>query len=72
MKQTLSTSQLVSLLCQDEYAGWKLEEAIAYGADVLALACPYCMCMFKDSQLTVDGGDTIEVKDLWELVQEVL
>ena len=29
MKQTLSTSQLVSLLCQDEYAGWKLEEAIA-------------------------------------------
>jgi len=49
-----------------------LEQAIELGAEVLALACPYCMCMFKDSQLTVDKGEAIEVKDISELVQEAI
>ena len=50
----------------------RLEEAIDLGAEVLAVACPYCMCMFKDSQLTVDKGESVEVKDISELVQEAI
>ena len=50
----------------------RIEQAIELGADVLAVACPYCMSMFKDSQLTVDKGDTIEIKDISELVLEAL
>ena len=30
------------------------------------------MCMFKDSQLTVDKGESIEVKDVTELVHEAI
>jgi len=28
--------------------------------------------MFKDSQLTVDGGETVAVKDIAELVKEAM
>lgn len=54
------------------FSDLRLEQAIDLGAEVLALACPYCMCMFKDSQLTVDNGETIEVKDISEIVQEAI
>jgi Fe-S oxidoreductase len=50
----------------------KLEQAIDLGAEVLAVACPYCMSMFKDSQLTVDKGETVAVKDIAELVKEAM
>ncbi len=50
----------------------RLKQAIDLGAEVLAVACPYCMSMFKDSQLTVDNGETIEIKDISELVQEAI
>jgi len=54
------------------FSDLRLEQAINLGADILALACPYCMCMFKDSQLTVDNGEAIEVKDISEIIQEVI
>lgn len=56
----------------ERLADLRLEQAIKAGAEVLAVACPYCMSMFKDSQLTVDKGDTIQVKDISELVKEAM
>ena len=56
----------------ERFSDLRLEQAIGLGAEVLAVACPICMCMFKDSQLTVDKGETIEVKDITELVQEAI
>jgi Fe-S oxidoreductase len=50
----------------------KLRQAIDLGVEVLAVACPYCMSMFKDSQLTVDKGETVAVKDIAELVKEAI
>ena len=50
----------------------RLEQAIDLGAEILAVACPYCMCMFKDSQMTVDKGETIEIKDISGLVYEAI
>jgi Fe-S oxidoreductase len=50
----------------------RLEQAIEAGAEVLAVACPYCMLMFKDSVLTMDKVDAIEVKDVAELVAEAI
>ena len=49
-----------------------MKQAIDLGVGVLAVACPYCMSMFKDSQLTVDKGETIAVKDIAELVKEAI
>jgi len=56
----------------ERFSDIRLEQAIDLGAEVLAVACPYCMIMFKDSQLTVDKGESIEIKDISELVQEAI
>ncbi len=50
----------------------KMEQAIELQADVLAVACPYCMCMFKDSQVTVPKGDSLQIMDISELIQEAM
>ncbi len=49
-----------------------VEQAIERGADILATACPYCILNFKDSLLTANKGDALEIKDISELVQEVI
>ncbi len=49
-----------------------VEQAIEMGAEILATACPYCILNFKDSVLTVNKGDTLEIKDISEIVQEVI
>lgn len=49
-----------------------VEQAIGLGADILATACPYCIINFKDSVLTLDKSDVIEIKDISELVQGVI
>lgn len=48
----------------------RLSQAIETGAEVLAVACPYCMLNFEDSLLTSNKGDAVEVKDISELVRE--
>lgn len=48
----------------------RVNQALEVGANVLAIACPYCMLNFKDSLLTVDQDDSLEVKDIAELVAE--
>ncbi len=49
-----------------------VEQAIEQRADILATACPYCMLNFKDSLLTIDKGDVLEIRDVSELVQEAI
>ena len=56
----------------ERFSDIRLEQALAAEADVLAAACPYCMANFEDSVVTLDKGDTIEVKEIAELVLEAL
>ena len=42
------------------------------GAEVLVTACPYCITMFEDSRLTLDVTERLEVKDITEIIQEVI
>ncbi len=56
----------------ERFADVRVEQALATGAQTLAVACPYCMVMFKDSVLSNDQGDVIEVRDIVELVQEAM
>lgn len=49
-----------------------VEQAIELGADILATACPYCIVNFKDSLLTAGKGDSVEIRDISELVASVL
>ena len=56
----------------ERFSELKLQQAIDAGAEVLAVACPYCMLMFDDSLLTMNKEGAIEIKDISELVLEAL
>jgi Fe-S oxidoreductase len=49
-----------------------VEQALDMKAEVLATACPYCILNFKDSVLTMGKEDVLEVRDISEIVSEVL
>jgi Fe-S oxidoreductase len=48
----------------------RVQQALDTGADILAVACPYCLQMFEDSIKTMDLD--IQVKDISELLAESL
>ncbi|MFQ3659756.1 MAG: (Fe-S)-binding protein, partial [Anaerolineae bacterium] len=48
----------------------RYEEAMATGADTLAVGCPFCMQMFESAKANV-GGE-MQIKDVVELIAEKL
>jgi len=50
----------------------RIHEACETGAPILATACPYCITMLEDSRKTLNKEDEIEIKDISELIAEVL
>jgi len=56
----------------ERFSDLRIQQALDVGADVLAVSCPYCMLNFEDSLLTTDKSNTLEIKDVVELVQEAL
>jgi Fe-S oxidoreductase len=50
----------------------RIDQALGVGAEVLVTACPYCMTNFEDSRLTRDVVEKIEVKDITEIIAEVI
>jgi Fe-S oxidoreductase len=46
----------------------RVEEALESGAEVIATACPYCMCMLNDAIEALGVADRIAVRDLAELL----
>jgi Fe-S oxidoreductase len=56
----------------ERFCDLRLEQAMAVGAEVLVTACPYCISNFEDSRLTQDATEKIEVKDITEIIQEVI
>jgi Fe-S oxidoreductase len=57
---------------EERFSDIRLSQAIETGAEVLVVACPYCLLNFEDSLLTLDKSNTIEIKDISELVRETL
>ena len=57
---------------QERFSNLRIEQAIAVGAEVLATACPYCVTALEDSRLVMNRADNIEVKDITEILQEVI
>ncbi len=56
----------------ERFSDLRLEQAIGVGAEELVTCCPYCITMFEDSRLTLDVTESIEVKDITEILQEVI
>lgn len=51
---------------------WRIQEALAVGAEILALACPYEPPRFEDAVKTVKGARGLIVKDVIELLAEAM
>ena len=51
---------------------WRIREAIAVEADILAIACPYEAPRFEDAAKTVKGAENLIVKDIVELLGDAL
>ncbi len=56
----------------ERFSNLRIEQAIGTGAEVLATACPYCVFALEDSKLVTNHADDIEVKDITEILQEVI
>ena len=56
----------------ERFSNLRIEQAIGVGAEVLVTSCPYCITNFEDSKLVLNKEDAIEVKDITEILQEVI
>ena len=56
----------------ERFADLRVQQAVDVGAEVLVTACPYCITNFTDSSLGRADGRAIEIKDITEIVQEVI
>jgi Fe-S oxidoreductase len=56
----------------ERFSDLRLEQAIGVGAEVLATSCPYCISQFEDSRLTLKECEALQIKDITEILQEVM
>jgi Fe-S oxidoreductase len=56
----------------ERFSDLRLEQAVGTGAEVLATSCPYCITNFEDSRLNLKDSKAIEIKDITEIIQEVI
>ncbi|MGD8565811.1 MAG: (Fe-S)-binding protein [Candidatus Bathyarchaeota archaeon] len=50
----------------------RIKDAVAYGAEILAVACPFCLLTFEDAVKTTGHEGKIEVMDIAELLSLAL
>jgi len=48
----------------------RTEDALSTGADTIAVACPFCMTMMRDGVKSKEKEESVQVKDLAEIVAE--
>lgn len=56
----------------ERFSDLRLEQAAETGADELVTACPYCITNFEDSRLSVENGESVVIKDITEIISEVI
>jgi Fe-S oxidoreductase len=56
----------------ERFSDLRIEQAMGVEAEVLVTSCPYCITMLEDSRLTMGVAEKIDVKDITEIIQEVI
>jgi Fe-S oxidoreductase len=51
---------------------WRVREAVAAGADILTVACPYEPPRFEDAAKMIQAAGKLAVKDIAELLAEAM
>jgi len=56
----------------ERFSDLRIDQAVGVGAEVLVTACPYCMTNFEDSRITMGFEDKIEVREITEVISELI
>ncbi len=56
----------------ERFSDLRIEQAVGVGAEVLVTSCPYCITHFEESRLTLDDSESLEIKDIMEIIAEVI
>jgi len=56
----------------ERFADIRIEQALGVGAEVLATSCPYCITHFEESKLTLEDSESLDIKDITEIIAEVI
>ena len=56
----------------ERFSDIRLEQAQSVGVDVLATSCPYCITHFEESRLALEDSESLEIKDITEIIAEVI
>ena len=57
---------------EERFSDLRLEQANKVGAQILATSCPYCITNFEESRLNLEYEEVLEIKDITEIIQEVI
>ena len=57
---------------EERFSDIRLEQANEVDAQVLATSCPYCITNFEESRLNLVYEEVLEVKDITEIISEML
>lgn len=57
---------------EERFSNIRLKQAREVGAQVLATSCPYCITNFEESRLNLEYEDVLEIKDITEIINEML
>jgi len=56
----------------ERFSDLRLEQAVGIGAEVLVTSCPYCITHFEESRIALEDSEATEIKDITEILQEVI
>ena len=57
---------------EERFSDIRLNQAKDAGAQVLATSCPYCITNFEESRLNLEYEDVLEVRDITEIINEMI
>ena len=57
---------------EERFSDIRLKQATEVGAQILATACPYCITNFEESRLNLEYEKVIEVKDITEIISDMI
>ena len=56
----------------ERFSDLRLKQANEVGAQMLVTACPYCITNFEESRLNLEYDKVLEIRDITEIIQEVI
>jgi Fe-S oxidoreductase len=56
----------------ERFSNLRVEQAIELGVEEVVTSCPYCITALEDSRLVLNHAEDIQIKDITEILQEVI